>query len=438
VKRKSFGRRELMRAAGLTLLVPPFLRDAFAGGETPEPALVLFMQPCGTHQAAFWPDPVSGTSPILEPLLSDPALAAKTLLVKGVSNMTGGVLGNEHDRGFMGLFTGVVPIGSPVDPFAGGPSIDQTLKRLLAPGVLYPTLNCGVLAADVGPKNGHRRSFSYLGPGQQVPTLTDPYRLYAELFPRTDVGSATERLARKRSVLDYAASDLVALSGRLGPNERRKLDAHATALREYEARLSASLGSVDATCARPGEPAAGIDVNAEANVPWLVDMMLELVANALACNLTRVVTFQLGLCGAQWRYDWLGIGKDGHEQVAHYDDPAGTNVEATAAMIQISRWVADRVAGFARRLEALPAPESSVLDRSLVLWANENGNGIHGMDDIPLVFLGRAAGRLTRTGLVDQGRQTHYQLGTTLLRLMGVEAAGFGDDPVSGPLLGVY
>jgi hypothetical protein len=413
------------------------LREAFAGAETPEPPLVLFMQPCGTHQAAFFPDPVSGTSPILEPILSDPTIASKTLVLKGMSNVTAGFLGNEHDRGFAGLFTGVLPIGTAEDPFGGGPSIDQTLKRLLAPRVLFPTINCGVLAADVGPKNGHRRSFSYLGPGQQVPTQTNPYRLFAQLFPRTDAASAMRRLTLKRSVLDHAADDLAALSARVGPNERRKLDAHTTALREYETRLGASLDAVNTTCARPAELTAGLDVNAEANVPVLVDLMLELVANALACNLTRIVTFQLGLCGSQWRYHWLGIDKDGHEGIAHYDDPAGTNVEATTAMIQISRWVAERVAGFVRRLDSMPDAQGSVLDRSLVLWANENGNGIHGMDDIPLVFLGRAGGRITRTGLVDEGRQTHHQLGTTLLRVMGVDAAGFGDDPASGPLRGV-
>jgi hypothetical protein len=426
-----------MRGAGLTLFVPAFLRDAFATAEVAEPSLVLFMQPCGTHQAAFWPDPVSGTSPILEPILGDPVVASKTLILKGVSNVTGGVLGNEHDRGFAGLFTGVLPIGSPADPFGGGPSIDQTLKHLLAPNVLFPTLNCGVLAADVGPKNGHRRSFSYFGPGQQVPTLTNPYRLYAQLFPRTDVASATRRLAAKRSVLDNAATDLAALSARLGPNERQKLEVHSTALREHELRLSASLSSVDGACARPGEPPAGLDPNAEANVPVLVDLMLELVANALACNLTRIVTFQLGLCGAQWRYRWLGIDKDGHEEIAHLDDPAGTNAPVTAAMIAISRWVAERVAGFAKRLEALPGGSGSVLDRSLVLWANENGNGIHGLDDIPLVFLGRADGRIARAGFVDEGRQTHHQLGTTLLGVMGAEAAGFGDDPACGPLRGI-
>jgi hypothetical protein len=149
------------------------------------------------------------------------------------------------------------------------------------------------------------------------------------------------------------------------------------------------------------------------------------------------VTFQLGLCGGQWRYRWLGIDKDGHEEIAHLDDPSGANVPVTEAMIAINRWVAERVVGFAQKLEALPEAGGSVLDRSLVLWANENGNGIHGLDDIPLVFLGRAAGRIARTGVVDEGRQTHHQLGTTLLRLMGVDAGGFGDDPVCGPLRGM-
>lgn len=437
MKSRTFGRRDLMRAAGLSLFVPVFLREAFASGEETEPSLVLFMQPCGTHAAAFWPDPVTGTSPILEPIQRDPVLAAKTLVLKGVANVTGGALGNEHDRGFAGLFTGVLPVGRPEDPFGGGPSVDQVLKGAIAPKVLFPTLNCGVLAANVGQKNGHRGSFSYLGPGQQVPTLTDPYRLYAALFPRTDRSSAMQTLARKKSVLDHAAEDLAALSARLGPVERRKLEAHATALREHELRLTSTLYAVDPSCARPPEPSAGIDHGAEANVPALAELMLGLVANALACNLTRIVTFQLGLCGAQWHYSWLGIDKDGHEGVAHFDDPAGTNVEATTHMITISRWFAEVLAHFAGKLQSLPDATGSVLDRSLVLWANENGNGIHGLEDIPLVFLGRAGGRLNKTGFVDAGRQTHYQLNTTLLRLMGVDAAGFGDDPQSGPLVGV-
>ena len=442
MKDRAFGRRDLLRAAGATLLVPAFLREAFASPQSVGPRLVILMQALGTHQQTFWPD-ASGTSPILDPILGDAALRAKTILVKGVANETRGP-GNEHDRGFNSLWTGVTPVGLPEDPFAGGPSIEQILKRELNPQVRFPTLNCGVLAANVAPKNGHRRSFSYIGARQQLPTRVDPYRMYAMLFPVASNDSpdaAARRLALRQSVLDHAASDLAVLSGRIGPKERQKLDAHATALREYEMRLSAAQGSM--TCARPSLPSGLLDVTIEDNVPQLTELMLDLVAVALQCNLTRFVTFQLGFCGNQWRYRWLGIDKDAHEEIAHVDAPDGSNATAAKAVTEIGRWVAENVARFTRRLDSIPETGGTALDNSLVIWANENSNGVHGMTNLPIVLMGRAGGRLVRSGVVDDGPQSHYQLCTSVLNLMGVDAGGFGDKdglngrPDSGPLRGL-
>jgi hypothetical protein len=369
--------------------------------------------------------------------LNNRALAAKTILVKGVANMTTGV-GNEHDRGFHSLWTGVKPVGTPEDSFGGGPSIDQILKQRLAPAVVFPTVNCGVLTSYVPQKNGHRRSFSYLGAGRQVPTQTNPYRMYAAFFPGASGSSEPPevRLALRKSVLDYAARDLADLSGRLGPRERQKLDAHTTALREHETRLGYGLSATSRVCGRPSAPAAGVDVTQEDKVSLLVDLMLDSVATAMSCNLTRIVTFQLGLCGNQWRYQWLGIDADGHE-MAHRDAADGSDVVATAAMTKISRWAAEKVARVAQNLEDIPEADGTALDGSLIIWANENATGFHSLDNLPLVFLGRAAGRLTRTGVVDQGPQTHYQLGTSVLNLMGVDAPGFGDAPTCGPLRGL-
>jgi hypothetical protein len=431
---RAFGRRDLLRAAGATLLVPAFLREAFAAPETLGPRLVIMMQALGTHQATFWPD-ATGTSPILDPILSDASLRAKTLLIKGIANETTG-LGNQHDRGFNSLWTGVAPVGVPEDCFGGGESIDQKLRRTLSPNVRFPSLNCGVLAADVAPKNGHRRSFSYIGPQQQLPTRVDPYRMYAMLFPETSTDTperAAQRLSLKQSVLDHTARDLAALRGRLGSAERNKLDGHATALREYEMRLSAAAS----TCARPSPFAQGIDVKAEDNVPVLTELMLDLMAVALGCNLTRIVTFQLGYCGNQWRYRWLHIDKDSHDEIAHLDAADGSNVAATEAMTSISRWVAGNVAQFTKKLDAIPDGSGTALDNSLVVWANENSDGSHGMKNLPIVFMGRAGGRLSRTGVVDEGEQSHYQLCTSVLNLMGVAADGFGDKAQSGPLRGL-
>jgi hypothetical protein len=435
MKDRAFGRRDLLRAAGATLLVPTFVRQAFAAPQSIGPRLVILMQALGTHQASFWPD-ATGASPILDPILGDAALRAKTVVVKGVRNETTGV-GNEHDRGFNSLWTGVKPVGFSEDCFGGGPSIDQVLRRTLNPPVRFPTLNTGVLAADVAPKNGHRRSFIYSGSQQQLPTRVDPYRLYAMLFPDTgdSPDAARKRLALRQSVLDRSAKDLAALSGRLGVSERRKLDAHATALREYETRLIASASGN--SCAKPAPLAAGIDVNAEANVPLLTELILDLMALALSCNLTNIVTFQLGYCGNQWRYRWLGIDKDTHEEIAHFDAPDGSNRVATEGMTRMGRWVAENVARFTRKLDGIPEAGGTVLDNSLVIWANENSDGLHGLSNLPIVLMGRAGGRISRTGVLDEGEQSHYQLCTSVMNVMGVPAAGFGDQATCGPLRGL-
>src|SRR6185503_12473813 len=73
---RGFGRRDLFRAAGATVAIPAFLRDAFATAPEVGPRLVVMMQACGTHQQTFWPDAATGTSPVLDPILSQPALAA--------------------------------------------------------------------------------------------------------------------------------------------------------------------------------------------------------------------------------------------------------------------------------------------------------------------------------------------------------------------------
>jgi hypothetical protein len=436
----AFGRRELLRAAGGTLCVPLFVRQAFAAPEELPPRLVIIMQANGTHQRAFWPDRATGTSKILDPIVRHESIRAKTIVLKGVRNDQAG-FGNEHDRGFNSLWTGVAPVGSMEDCFGGGPSIDQIVKQKLRPAVPYPSLACGVLAADVGPKNGHRTSFSYVGAKQQVPTQVDPYRVYGALFTRPGDGGdpdrARRRLALKKSVLDAVAADLAALAGRVGAGERRKLDAHLSALREFEQRLSSTVAPTPASCRKPAAPAAGLDVWKEDNVPRLAALMLDLVAAGLACNLTRVVTIQLGYSGNNWRYRWLGIDKDSHEELAHKDTLEGDNVEVATAMTQISTWVAEHVSRFVRALDALPEGEGTCLDRSLVVWANENGTGFHSMDNLPVVLFGRAGGRLRRSGLVDAGTQSHRRLCTTVLNLMGIEAEGFGLEPACGPLAGL-
>ncbi|MFK5284018.1 DUF1552 domain-containing protein, partial [Lacticaseibacillus paracasei] len=73
------------------------------------------------------------------------------------------------------------------------------------------------------------------------------------------------------------------LSCRLGASDRERLDAHLTAVRDVESRLS--LGARLA-CTVPATPRGDLDY------PETGRAQMDLLANALACDLTRVGSLQ--------------------------------------------------------------------------------------------------------------------------------------------------
>ncbi len=420
-------RRSILKlGAGVALASAVASRRARADAARPR-RLVLLMQANGTSQQAFWPD-ATGSSRVLEPLLSHARLRERSVVVKGLVNADGGA-GNQHDQGFAGLYTGKQTIGTFADPWGAGPSIDQILAPDVAGQVPFPTLNCGVLALDTPLLKDHRRSFSYVDARMQLPTETDPMRLFTKLF-----GSAGDPAANK-SVFDFATRDLARMSAQLGKDERDKLDVHTTAIREYEQRL-AMLASRPTTgqCAPSAPALRGVDPQRAKNVPLLMPAMIDLVALAIGCDLTRIVTFPIGNAAVTWRYEWLGIDKDSHGDIAHKDD--GNTPAITDEIVQIGRWHAEMIARLALALDAIPSADGgTVLDDTLIVWGNELATGQHSLTDIPVVLVG---GRMKTSGLIDRGSQPYQRLGCSILRAMGRDdVEGFGDAPSCGPIRGL-
>jgi len=167
---------------------------------------------------------------------------------------------------------------------------------------------------------------------------------------------------------------------------------------------------------------------------------MEFIANTIGCNMVGVLSFQFGRGGDHFHYAWMNIPgnpSDDHDGVAHLD-----NGDANIARIftAIKLWYTDIIGmDLAGRLSKIPQGNGmTALDNSLVVWGNEIATGPHGMNCIPIVLLGGAAGRLTKTGyIVDAGAQPHHRLGTSILNIMGVPAAGFGQQPTCGPISGL-
>jgi hypothetical protein len=148
---------------------------------------------------------------------------------------------------------------------------------------------------------------------------------------------------------------------------------------------------------------------------------------------------QLGYGGGKWRFGWKGINMNCHDDVAHLDviDP-GLFPDTTKRIVAMNQYYASCVARLATGLDAIPEGSGTMLDNTLIVWANEMGRGDHNQENVPIVLIGRAAGAIPRGGrVIDAGRQVFNRLGCTVLNSMGIASPGFGDVPDCGSFVGL-
>lgn len=415
----------------------------------PKKRLVLVLTPNGTQQSRFWPY-TDFMSPILEPLLSVPALARRTTAVRGVfyPRDLNGADGNEHDVGFARIYSGAKVLSIGKAPWAGAASIDQVLGKKWG----VDPLNLAILASAIAPipKPGfnHRRSFSYLAPGVQRYSYVDPFEAYSALFgaPAEQSPAARTRLLQRKSALQSPRQELEEMRSRLGRVEREKLDLHVQAVDELEHRLGKMSTRQNLVCsAKPRVPrhyreeAPELIRTDESAIPELSAVMNDLITAAFACDLTRIATMQYGYGGARWMFDWEGVHRDAHEELAHGDlKDEGVDATITALLVRVHRWYASQIAALAKKLDAIPEGSGTMLDNTLIVWASELGRGDHSLENVPVVLIGGGGGAIQSGGhLLDDGPQTFQRVGCTVLRAMGENVSGYGDTPDCGPLTDV-
>jgi hypothetical protein len=350
--------------------------------------------------------------------------------------------GEGHARGMGHLLTGTELAegtlfgqeGQTYSDWAGGISVDQELAKRIGTATKLPSLELGVrvLEATVW----HR--ISYLGRNQPVPPITNPNTTFKRIFGDTTLDAiALARLhAERRTVLDAIGDDYQRLSARLGVEDRHRVDAHLTAIREIETRLN-STATVSPGCQVPAEPAS-MSQNTIGNIPALGKLQMDLLAVAMACDITRVATLQWAQHGGQsMSFPWLGINDD-HHTLGH--DAVDTNPTAQAKLVKVNQWYSEQLAYLAGKLNSFAEGTSTVLDNSVILTGSELGNAYtHSRTDIPFLMIGSAGGYF-RTGryLKFPNGTRHNNLLVSMLNAMGVQTNTFGNPAYcTGPLPGL-
>ncbi len=454
---KPLHRRTVLRGAGGVAVSLPFLdamrRPARAGGGTPPPRFVVFFSANGTIQDRWEPmgtvndftlDVPGDPGRILAPLES---WKDQLLILNGVDaeSRTSGPGGNGHDMGMGHMLTcedlvvgpsGVGEFSHLPDGSAGGPSIDQVIADQIGTDTAYRSIELGVRALLDSARQVTSR-MCYRGPFEVLPPENDPAAAFAAFF--SDVGADPQDvvdLRRKRhSVLDSVKEDFDQLNAKLGGTDKQKLEAHLDAIRAVETAIDAEGGQGLAGCADPGDPMAG-DPNANDNYPAVGQAQMDLLAMALTCDLTRVGSLQWSTAQSGIRFSWLGQSSN-HHSLSHEAD---NDANAASQLTAINNWYAQQFAYLLGKLAEQDEGDGTLLDNTIVMWCNEQGNGdVHSRTEIPYVIAGNHAGRLDTGRYVSvQGTATHNDLYIALANALGVELTTFGNPNfVNGPMSGI-
>lgn len=453
-------RRALLRGLGVGIALPvldAMLDDhglfhgvAYANPPAPPVRLVTFHFPVGTHMNSWKPavGPLT-TLPMNLQALQTPIMTLPSGLptdirgdinvLSGLGNAAGrvqpsdanGPRGGDHARG-----TSTFGVGMPCTlNGAGGPSVDQVAAQALGNATRFRSLPIAAETATTGTDSltsAHLANISWSGPDSPVPADRDPVVLFNRLFSGSgDPAGAARLAADRRSVLDTVAGDLTRLQGRVGTNDRVRVDEHLASIRELE-RQVASAAVVCTAPPMPGASTAGSPVRAR--------LLIDLLVMALKCDLTRYASYQLANGGSNAAWLWTTV-QTGIHTVSHlvYKDASNNYIDSQYGDFNhITQYSVDSFAYLIRQMKAVTEGTGTLLDNSLVYMSSEIAEGsTHSHFDMPILLAGKGGGS------VVTGRHIAYPAMTpvnnlylAMLNFAGVSATHFGMDGTT-PLPGL-
>jgi hypothetical protein len=444
-------RRALLRGAGGIAVGLPFLEIMAGSGSARAQAaaipqrFVVFFSPNGSIRENWTPtgsETDFQLSRILAPL--EP-YKQKLVVLDGVNDSAArNGPGDDHMRGMGFMLTSVDLLpgttqGGCCEPagLAGGISVDQKIASAIGTSTKFKSVEFGVQAKSSGTVWGYT---AYADAGQPLPPENNPEAIYTRIFAEIgqDQLTAQKLLAERKSVLDAVKDSYSSLSPKLGATDKQKIEQHFAQIRDLENRLIQP-GTIGANCVKPVLP-TGFDYKSNDQFPATGKLQMDLLVNALACDLTRVASLQWENSVGGTRFTWLGMDR-GHHDMSHDGDD---NLDTVEKLTQINVWYSEQLLYLMDGLAKIPEGPTgeTMLDHTLILWCNELGRGnSHSHTGLSLVLAGGAVAaphplKMGRFLQFTDNAGQNADLMVSLLNIFGLPDQTFGTYS-NGPLPGL-
>ncbi len=326
------------------------------------------------------------------------------------------------------------------------PSIDQDVQAAFnaAPGQPKQEVLVVAVCPDHYPTQGtHHSTVSYKGFNSAVPPLSDPRKVFNEIFGGgAPVSPQDPRAKHWPSVLDVVKQDMATLKSKVGAADLSRLDEHFAGISDIERGLSTPPPAM--SCQAPATPSSvqkGASTDKDINL-YVNDMMARLVTLALSCGRRRVFGFVYGNDTGGVVGNWLGNPFGGNHPLGHrahnidFSPTPKEIADALAAYDKITLWTVDALSVLLKYMRNTPDGAGSVLDNAAVLCVSPV-HGSHGSADLPILVAGKA-GKLKGNvhvrfgppvGAEGAGRGGNVlRAHLTVLRALGINVTSYGID----------
>jgi hypothetical protein len=210
------------------------------------------------------------------------------------------------------------------------------------------------------------------------------------------------RVKARKSVLDFVLGSAQRVQGRLGRSDRARFDQFLTSVRGLEQRIVT--GAPPSTCASSSRPTLSADVNmvpAGYSRDEHANVMLDLVAMALACDATRVVSFMLDDSRSDFPYNFLNLrtftptGSTATTTPLAQSPLYGANTAwPDDSWATIVWWYVSKLARLCQALALVPDDNgATVLDNSVV-WFGSGMVREYDWRSLPVLYVGSGGGTL--------------------------------------------
>src|SRR5690242_2906234 len=422
-REKALSRRTFLRGAGVTMALP-WLESLAATTAQPQRFAVLFMG-TGISPGRWWAKGTGAGFELSESLAPLEPLKAKVNVIDGLFNRA------ATGQGIHPAMTGNLLSGVPIQKGSiihGGITVDQVLANRIGQETLQPSM---VLACERAMTGFHESNFSNAY-SSHVSWQSADSPVPNEMYPSLAFDSLFENGGRLRntSVLDRVKEHAAALSGKINPTDRLKLDEYLDSVREVERgieRMRTDKDKAEERARKAGRPLFTMTRPHDGlpeDIREHIRLMCDIIALGFQTDKTRVASLILARDLSALYYPFLGVSKQ-HHGASHYDMEEDYQ---KIVLFQVTQ-----LAYLAQRLNAMPEGESTVLDNSCLLFLSNMWSGTkHDNKKVPVVTVGGLGGKL------ETGRALNYfesgddnrklcSLYLGIMDRMGVKLPKFGD-----------